>query len=193
MSIAQFKSGQSVPLINSFSISLIKADDLIDIIEMFDNPNVSKYLFFAPAPREVYEGFFNPIIANTEQAIATGEWPDNPTAVIRDAQGQFMGMTGLTAVMFLQGNYEVGYQLPEHAWRQGIASAAGRFMTSIAFNELEAHKVTADCYQSNTGSYKVMESCGFVQEGRQAGYYKMEHGFDDRVHYGITKAQFEAL
>ncbi|WP_299689352.1 GNAT family protein [uncultured Vibrio sp.] len=192
MSFSLFKQGQAVPLSDTLTIQLITQDDLKDIVAMLDNPNVAKYLFFAPAPIELYEGFFNPIIENTQQSVAKGEWPENPTAIIRDLDGRYMGMTGLPGVMFMQGNFEVGYQLAEHAWRQGIATLACAFMTKLAFVELDAHKVTADCYLGNVGSYKTMEKCGYILEGTQKDYYKVESGFDDRVLYGITKAQFEA-
>ncbi|MCL1146559.1 GNAT family N-acetyltransferase [Shewanella marinintestina] len=193
MSITQFKLGQAIPLTDSLTIELIKARDLSEIITMLDDPEVAEYLFFAPSPVEVYQGFFNPIIANTAEAISKGQWPENITVVIRDLNGQYMGMAGLPAVMFMLGNFEVGYQLPVHAWGQGIATAACQFLTHLAFSELDAHKVTADCHISNTGSYKTMQKCGFVHEGRQKDYYKLANGFDDRVHYGITKAQFQAL
>lgn len=191
MTISPFKQGKPVLLSETLTIRLITQDDLKDIIVMLDNPNVAKYLFFAPAPIEMYEGFFNPIIENTQEAIAKGEWPENLTAIIRDLDGRYMGMTGLPGVMFMQGNFEVGYQLAEHAWGQGIATLACDFMTKFAFTELGAHKVTADCYLSNVGSYKTMEKCGYNIEGTQKDYYKVETGFDDRVLYGMTKTQFE--
>lgn len=193
MSIALFKQGKAAPLSETLTIRLITQEDLKDIITMLGNPNVAKYLFFAPAPVEMYEGFFNPIIENTQEAVEKGEWPENPTAIIRDLDGNYMGMTGLPAVMFMQGNFEVGYQLAEHAWGQGIATLTCAFMTRLAFTELNAHKVTADCYLSNVGSYKTMEKCGYVLEGTQKDYYKLESGFDDRVLYGITKTQFDCL
>ncbi|MGS0680372.1 GNAT family N-acetyltransferase [Shewanella sp. 125m-7] len=192
MSITQFKSGQAIPLTDSLTIELIKDKDLSDIVTMLDDPKVAEFLFFAPSPVEVYQGFFNPIIDNTAEAISKSEWPESITVIIRDLDGQYMGMAGLPAVMFMQGNFEVGYQLPAHAWGQGIATAACGFLTQLAFTELDAHKVTADCYLSNVGSYKTMQKCGFVHEGTQKDYFKMAQGFDDRVHYGITKAQFIA-
>lgn len=190
MSITQFKLGQAIPLTDSLTIELIKASDLSEIITMLDDPKVAEYLFFAPSPVEVYQGFFNPIIENTAEAISKGEWPDSITVIIRDLNGQYMGMAGLPEVMFMQGNFEVGYQLPVSAWGQGIATAACEFLTRLAFTELDAHKVTADCYLSNIGSYKTMIKCGYVHEGTQEDYFKLDDGFDDRVHYGMTKAQY---
>jgi|TARA_Y100001956_G_scaffold22540_2_gene22188 RimJ/RimL family protein N-acetyltransferase len=193
MSYQTLKQGQATPFNESLNIQLIQASDLKDIIEMLNDGKVNQYLFFAPADNSLYEGFFGPIIENTAQAIKDGVWPDSPTFVIRDQQGQYMGMCAVTSVMFLAGNYEVGYQLPVCAWGKGVATRACQMMTEIGFTELNAHKVSADCYASNLGSYKTLEKCGFIQEGRQKDYYKLEQGFDDKLYYGMTVEQFSSL
>ena len=130
---------------------------------------------------------------NTQQAIAKRQWPEHPTAVIRDSDGRYMGMAGITKASFLTGNFEIGYQLPFHAWRQGIATHACSVMTQICFEQLNAHKVTADCYAGNTGSWKTLEKCGFNREGKQESFYKTTTGFDDKLIYGMTITQYKHL
>ncbi|MGF1701234.1 GNAT family N-acetyltransferase [Photobacterium makurazakiensis] len=177
--------GKSLALTSEYSIKLITPDDLADILAMLENPKVTEFLFFAPAPEELYRAFFEPIIEDTQSAIAEERWPEHPTVIISDKNGRYMGMGGLTQVMLLEGNFEVGYQLPEHAWGKGIATAICKALTQLAFSMLNAHKVTADCYASNVGSYKTLEKCGFEQEGRLKNYYKYDGGFDDRLFYGL--------
>ena len=191
-SFSALKQGGAIAFHHTLTIRLIQPSDLIDIITMLGDDRVTQYLFFAPADENVYQGFFGPIIDNTQEAISNGVWPDNPTFVIRDQDGRYMGMTAITQVMFCQGNYEVGYQLPAHAWGQGIATQACQLMTELGFKELGAHKISADCYGANIGSYRAMEKCGYQLEGRQKDYYKLEQGFDDKVYYGITAAQYDA-
>lgn len=193
MSYQKLKLGEAIPFNEMLNIRLIQKSDLQDIIEMLNDDEVNQYLYFAPADNSMFEGFFGPIIENTQQATKDGVWPDNPTFVIRDQHGKYMGMTAVTQVMFLAGNYEVGYQLPVCAWGQGIATAACNMMTKLAFTELNAHKVSADCYASNVGSYKTLEKSGFVPEGRQQDYYKLEQGFDDKLYYGMTAEQYSSL
>jgi RimJ/RimL family protein N-acetyltransferase len=190
MSYSKLKHGESVPFNETLSIQLIQQKDLVDIFKMFDDEEVNQYLFFAPADQALYQGFFDPIVEDTEKALEEQRWPDNPTFVIRDHQGQYMGMTAITQVMFLEGNHEVGYQLPRLAWGQGIATRACQLMTELAFNELGSHKVCADCYGSNVGSYKTLEKCGYVREGEHADYYKTTQGFDSKLFYGMTKQQY---
>lgn len=76
---------------------------------------------------------------------------------------------------------------------KGVATRACQMMTEIGLTELNAHKVSADCYASNAGSYKTLEKNGFTQEGRQKDYYKREQGFDDKLYYGMTAEQFASL
>ena len=191
-SYSKLKHGESIAFHDTLTIRLIQPSDLSDIITMLGDEKVTQYLFFAPAEDSLYQAFFTPIIDNTQEAISNGVWPDSPTFIIRDQHGRYMGMTAITQVMFCNGNYEVGYQLPAYAWGQGIATSACKLMTNIGFTELGSHKISADCYGGNIGSYKTLERCGYKREGCQKDYYKVEHGFEDKVYYGITAEQFKA-
>lgn len=185
------KQGHSCQLNDTFSIQLIRQSDFDDIVKMLEDPNVNKFLFFAPSPIEVYEAFFSPIIDNTQQTVKQNEWPESPTFIIRDNDGRYMGMIGISQVMMLAGNFDVGHQLPQHAWGQGIGTLGCQFATTLAFEQLGAHKVCADCYASNTGSVHVLEKAGFELEGRQKDYYQIDGGFDDRLWFGMTASQFK--
>ncbi|MGF1689000.1 GNAT family N-acetyltransferase [Photobacterium japonica] len=187
------RQGHAISLTDDYNMALIRPADMADILVMLDNPNVAQYLFFAPAPEALYHGFFGPIIEDTEMAITEDRWPEHPTVIVRDQQGRYMGMGGLAQVMLLPGNMEVGYQLSEHAWGKGIATAVCRTLTQLAFTTLDVHKLTADCYGQNIGSYKTMEKCGFRAEGRLTGYYKVAGGVDDRLFYGMAAAEFANL
>ncbi|MCW8328391.1 GNAT family N-acetyltransferase [Photobacterium sp. SDRW27] len=192
MEYQQLKKGLPCQLNDSLTIRLIRQNDFDDIVEMLGTPNVSKYLFFAPAPVEVYEAFFNPIIKNTQQAIEAEEWPENPTFIIRNNDERYMGMIGISQVMMLKGNFEVGHQLAEHAWGQGIGTLGCQFATQLAFEQLKAHKICADCYAGNIGSARVLEKSGYELEGRQQDYYKIDDHFDDRLLFGLTASQYKA-
>ncbi len=179
-------SGQSV------NLSLVTQNDLDDLVEMLQDERVTEYLFFAPAADEVYIGYFQPIIDEIKQALELQQLAKNLILVARDDNGRYMGMSGLTQVMFLEGNYEVGFQLPAHAWGQGLATLLSDTLLSIAFEHFSAHKVTADCYGGNVGSYKTLQKVGLVAEGKQSDYYKLASGFDDKLHFGITATQWKA-
>eukprot|EP00339_Tiarina_fusa_P023820 CAMPEP_0117068758 /NCGR_PEP_ID=MMETSP0472-20121206/48194_1 /TAXON_ID=693140 ORGANISM="Tiarina fusus, Strain LIS" /NCGR_SAMPLE_ID=MMETSP0472 /ASSEMBLY_ACC=CAM_ASM_000603 /LENGTH=168 /DNA_ID=CAMNT_0004790959 /DNA_START=48 /DNA_END=551 /DNA_ORIENTATION=+ len=168
-------------------MKFIARDDMDDIIRMLEDPRVTEYLYFAPAPPEVFHSYFGPIIEDAEVALKEERWPTSITYVIRDDENNFMGMIALPQVPMHPGNFEIGYQLPAQAWRKGISSTAAKLLTELAFNTLNAHKITADCYARNIGSCRVLEKAGLVNEGRQVGYYNIDGKKDDRMIYGITK------
>ena len=69
MSYSKLKRGESIPFNDSLTIALIQPNDLQDIITMLNDEAVNQYLFFAPADESMFQGFFGPIIENTQQAI----------------------------------------------------------------------------------------------------------------------------
>lgn len=185
--------GNSTQLSESLFISLLSKDDFEDIAKMLSNKNVNKYLFFAPAPPEVYGMFFNPLIEEIEQSISENKWSNSPVFIVRNNNDDFMGMIGLTVTPFLDGNFEIGYQLPESAWGKGIATKLSEFALKIAFQELGAYRVGADCYAENIGSIKVLKKVGLKKEGTLKKYYTTEEGFDDKLLFGITKGEYSDL
>lgn len=185
--IKQLKAGQTIPLFSDYQIRLIQAQDLDAIKLMLDDPKVTEYLFFAPAPAEVYEGYFNPMIDEISVAIKAGVWADNLVFIVLDKENQFAGMVGLTQVPMLVGNYEIGYQAPQNSWGKGITTHACQLVSQLAFETLGAHKITADCYASNEGSYRVLLKSGYAQEGLSKHYYKTEQGLEDRLYFGLSK------
>ncbi|MFS4579988.1 GNAT family N-acetyltransferase [Phaeobacter sp. C3_T13_0] len=67
------------------------------------------------------------------------------------------------------GNYKIGFMLMPHAWRNGIATRACKFMTALAFDELGAHKLTTESYASNQGAMRVLDRNGYAHAGLQKG------------------------
>ncbi len=187
------KAGQSVLFGSEYTLSFIRQSDLNDIVETLHDEEVIAFLHFAPSPDSLYEAYFQPIIADTASQIERGEWPETPTFTLRDNKGKYMGMVGLQPVIFLEGNYEIGYQFARHAWGKGLATTTCRFATAFAFEKLRAHKLAADCYAGNARSARVLEKTGFQREGVQKGYYRIHNGFDDRLIYGMTSEQFARL
>lgn len=186
-------TGKPFRLLDEYNMKFICRDDIPDIVSMLADPDVAKYLYYAPAPAEVYESYFGPIISDTSTALDEKRWPSSPTYVIRDDKNNFCGMCGLSNVMFLSGNFEVGYQLPKQVWGKGIATAACKVLTNLAFKTLNAHKVEASCYSQNIGSSRVLEKAGYNKEGTQMGYYKVDNDINDRLLFGMTKDQFNTI
>ena len=185
--ITKLKNGQAIPLFSNYQIRLIQGSDLSAIKVMLSDPKVNEYLFFAPAPEAVYEGYFNPMIDDIRNAMGEGRWADNLVFIVVNEADDFVGMIGLTQVAFLSGNYEIGFQSPQKNWGKGITSHACALVSQLAFEQLGAHKISADCYASNQGSSAVLLKSGYLQEGVAKEYYKTDQGFEDKLYFGLNK------
>ncbi|MCK6263401.1 GNAT family N-acetyltransferase [Vibrio sp. ZSDE26] len=159
----------------------VAAGDEIDSMPQLV-PNVNAHYIITPIHQHYYYRNKSDHFCGIGNHLLT---PSTQTLVLKDEAPLIRLGIRFTPTVF--------YQLSEHAWGKGIATLACQFMTRLAFDHLSAHKVTADCYVGNVGSYKTMEKCGYQHEGTQKGYYKLEDGFEDRVLYGITKERFDSL
>lgn len=178
-----------VDYLEGIEINPLKATDIDDIVDMLQNPEVYRYLFFAPAPEEVYRGYFEPIVAQMDKALDEEKASSNMVFILREKRsGDFIGQFGIMAVPMIEGVYEVGYQLKEEYWGRGIGTFACERALDYVFDTLEGHRAEANCYSTNRGSKKVLEKCGFAYEGEFRGYYKVEDEFVGRSNYGLLKS-----
>jgi RimJ/RimL family protein N-acetyltransferase len=63
------------------------------------------------------------------------------------------------------GNWEIGYVFNQNFWHNGYASEAVKAMMNWAFNEKNAHRITAMCNPANVASWKLLERVGMRREG----------------------------
>ena len=69
---------------------------------------------------------------------------------------------------------EIGYWLAKPYWGQGIMTAVVRRACEFAFAEFGLVKIVAHVFADNAASVKVLQKCGFRQEG-----YLRNHCFKD--------------
>lgn len=60
---------------------------------------------------------------------------------------------------------EVGYWLAKPWWGQGIMTAVVRRLCQHAFDEFGLVKIIAHVFTGNPASARILDKCGFVQEG----------------------------
>lgn len=66
---------------------------------------------------------------------------------------------------------EVGYWLARPFWNQGIMTRVLSRFAEYAFDDLDLTKLTANVFESNQASARVLIKCGFQQEGRFVYHY----------------------
>ena len=85
---------------------------------------------------------------------------------IRDEKEFLIGGCGFSGLQVGKSHRaEIGYWLARPYWGQGIMTAVVRRLCEFAFAELGLVKIEAQVFAGNAPSAKVLEKCGFQQEG----------------------------
>ncbi len=89
------------------------------------------------------------------------------------------------------GTAEIGYMIAPDEWGNGYATDALRTLTAHAFRERRIHKLSAQVYETNDASQRVLEKAGYSQEGifREEAFVDGE--YVDVHRYGLLAEEFD--
>lgn len=107
--------------------------------------------------------------------------------VERHPDEQVVGYCRITITSISLRNAEIGYFLHPTAWGIGLATEVARTLLTFGFEELNLHRITAGCIDTNIASVRVMEKTGMQQEGR----LREEQRVNDRWHATLLYAILE--
>jgi len=82
---------------------------------------------------------------------------------------------------------EIGYWLAKPYWGQGIMTAVVRTACAFAFAEFGLVKIMAQVFAGNGASAKVLEKCGFQQEGYLRKHYLKDGNYVDAKLFALLK------
>src|SRR4051794_27563576 len=82
---------------------------------------------------------------------------------------------------------EVGYWLAKPFWGRGIMTAVVQRVCLHAFEEFGLAKITAHVFSHNPASARVLEKCGFVQEGLLRKHFLKDGKFIDARLFALLK------
>jgi [ribosomal protein S5]-alanine N-acetyltransferase len=82
---------------------------------------------------------------------------------------------------------EIGYWLAKPYWGRGIMTAVVRRLCQVAFSELGMVKIMAHVFSENAASAKVLEKCGFQQEGYLRKHYLKDGKYLDARLFALVK------
>jgi ribosomal-protein-alanine N-acetyltransferase len=103
-----------------------------------------------------------------------------------DRSGAVVGT--LTIASIIRGAFQscsVGYWLADRAQGQGLATAALREATDLAFGDLRLHRIQAETLTRNARSQRVLERIGFEQYGAARSYMHIAGEWQDNVLYQL--------
>ncbi|RLQ82414.1 GNAT family protein [Planomicrobium sp. Y74] len=84
----------------------------------------------------------------------------------------------------------VGYSIDESYTGRGIATEAVRLIVAFGFEKIQLHRIEAYVSPQNTGSVRVLEKAGFMNEGLLKEFLHINGVWEDHYHYAILEKEF---
>ena len=78
----------------------------------------------------------------------------------------------------------IGYLLCKKMQNKGIMTEAINVFTNYLFNELKCNRIEAEVIKDNIPSIKLLEKCGFKEEGLIRSKYYINNKYNDVYVYG---------
>lgn len=91
-------------------------------------------------------------------------------AIVSEASGALIGTIGFHTISEINRSAEIAYDLAPGNWGRGVASAVCAAITRWAFIEYGFVRIQGTVLETNSGSARVLEKCGFHYEGMLRSY-----------------------
>ncbi len=136
--------------------------DVATLVELLADEEIARMTLRIPHP-------YHPADAETflaSIAKTATEHGEATTFALRLASGKLIGGIGLSrGEQSWSHRAEIGYWLGRPFWKQGIMTAAVQAIIRHAFDDVGLLKLTAGVFSFNNASARLLEKCGFVEEG----------------------------
>ncbi len=86
---------------------------------------------------------------------------------------------------------EVGFWLGQSHWNKRIITKALPVFCNYLFSKFDFNRLTANVFEGNEASQRVLEKTGFVLEGKLHKSVFKENKFVDHYIYGLLKEDFK--
>ncbi|MBP3887814.1 MAG: GNAT family N-acetyltransferase [Cellulosilyticum sp.] len=141
----------------------LRLSDGKDLLTYYNNPMVYRYLdWYGPQDMEMAERVLKHWIEGYEKGYILR------FAITEKETDQIIGTIFLTDVTETKG--EIGYELSQSYWHQGIMTEALKEVIRIGFEEMGLVRLQAIVCEDNKASQKLLEKVGFIKEGLLRSY-----------------------
>lgn len=110
-------------------------------------------------------------------------------AIIEKETNQLIGIINLKIHPTYQRG-ELGYWVAKKYWGKGYGTEAAKSLLQYGFEVMKLHKIFAQAFSSNVGSYKIMEKIGLHYEGTLKEHVCRDGQYHDLVVYGLLRKDF---
>ena len=132
--------------------------DVDELYELYDSPNVNRYMEGLFPEKKQEEEYINDYIENVYKYYGFGTW-----LIHRKEDGKLIGRAGFNYRPGYE-EAELGFVIGENFWRQGYAYEVCAHPMSLAGRVYELEQVQALVKKENTASVCLLRKLGFVYE-----------------------------
>lgn len=168
---------------NGIRLTEIRRSDQDALIEFLNDRDVIATTVRIPFPYTAAsaEEWFTIVEAITRENGLPLRW------AIRNESDKLIGDIGFEPRGDFSHKAELGYWLAKPFWGRGIMTAVVKTICQHGFENLGLARITAHVFHFNVASARVLEKCGFEQEGYMKKHYLKDGQFIDAKAYGLVK------
>jgi RimJ/RimL family protein N-acetyltransferase len=161
--------------------------DLESFFAYRNDPEVAKYQGWeCPYPRGKAEKF---VQAMKEINLPVqGEWVQY--AIALKGTNELIGDLGCYVKKNDSRQAVIGFTIAAKHWRKGYATEVIPALLKFLFEDMDMHRVAADCDTENTASYCTLEKLGFRREAYFVDSFLFNGVYTSEYHYGMLQREW---
>lgn len=110
-------------------------------------------------------------------------------AICEKSSEDLIGIMNIS-ISAMHNRGELAYWIGKPYWGKGYGTEAAQVLLSYGFEQLELHKIFAEAYTSNPGSWRIMEKIGLVYEGTLRQHVYRFGQYHDLAFYGMLRDEY---
>lgn len=162
-----------------------RPDDLDVVAAMQSDPEVLRYLPWPERTREQSADWLAERVAADRL-----EKDGDVVAWAVEEGGAFVGLGVLFLHSVAHRQVEVGYALARPAQGRGLGTELARLLVQRAFDDLDAHRVSARVDPGNAASLRLLARLGFREEGRHREDMLVRGRWTDTVVLAVLREEW---
>ncbi len=179
----------SLPVLQTERLVLrrMTQSDLLDVNEYASDETVSRYLRWTPHLNLHETKGYIEFMQKRYRKGLHAEW-----AVALADTDKVIGTCGFSAVDLQNETCELGYVLSTAYHNQGYMTEAFCAVLKVAFDSLQAHRVTLQILQGNEASVRFAERNGFRLEGVLQKALLIKGEYRTVLQYAMLREEYES-
>jgi RimJ/RimL family protein N-acetyltransferase len=166
-----------------------KKSDLEPLLAYRNDPEVSRYQGWGTSFSSAQASQFIAEMSTREM----GQVGWTQLAIEQQATGAMIGDIALNTLEFEPQTAMIGYTLAREAWGQGFAIEAVTAVLKYCFENLNMHRIRANCDARNESSWRLLEKLHFRREAHFIESYLELESWVDEFEYALLKREWFGL